>query len=148
MLTEIKRSEDALYHLQILNQTIPKISQACNDLLRNVLELLHAGNSLDARVPMIMFHNLLKPEKLYQTSIIEVRGTNGPIAGNPIVHFMKVKAIREIESDEQLNNIVFEDATSQTNLEMVNKTFDLNISNNKHNPIFSLGDYDLDGDLD
>ncbi|GIS54469.1 hypothetical protein Ct9H90mP29_15110 [bacterium] len=31
---------------------------------------------------------------------------------------------------------------------MVNKIFDLNISNNKHNPIFALGDYDLDGDLD
>ena len=148
LLLETKRSDDALYHLQILNQTIPKISQAGNDLLRNVLDLLHAGNSLDARVPMIMFHNLLKPEKLYQTSLIEVRGTNGPIAGNPIVHFMKIKAVREIESDKQLNNIVFEDATSQTNLEMVNKIFDLNISNNKHNPIFALGDYDLDGDLD
>ena len=95
LLIETRRPDDALYHLQTLNQTLPKISQAGNHLLRNILELLHAGNSLDARVPMIMFHNLLKPEKLYQTSLIEVRGTNGPIAGNPIVHFMKVKAIRE-----------------------------------------------------
>ena len=61
---------------------------------------------------------------------------------------MKVKAVREIKSDKQLKNIFFEDATSQTNLEMANKIFDLNISNNKHNPIFALGDYDLDGDLD
>ena len=148
LLTEIKRSEDALYHLQILNQALPKISQDSDQLLRNILELLHAGNSLDARVPIIMFHNLLKPEKLYQASLTEVRGTNGPIAGNPIIHFMKIKTTREIKDNKELINVVFKDATSLTNLDMVNKKFDLNISNSKHNPIFALGDYDLDGDPD
>ena len=44
LLTEIKRSEDALYHLQTLNQALPKISQDGDQLLRNILELLHAGN--------------------------------------------------------------------------------------------------------
>ena len=148
LLISADRSDDALYQLQTLQQTLPLIPKDANELLRKILELLHEGNSSEAKVPLIMLHNLLKPEDLYQASIIEVRGTKGPIAGNPITHFMNTQASTKYQKSKKIRNITFKDVTSSSNLSIANVGFDMKNIDDKYYPIFALGDYDLDGDID
>ena len=49
-----------------------------------------------------MLHNLLKPTDIYQGSIAELRGTNGPIAGKPIFRFINTKVKQKHKKDEIL----------------------------------------------
>ena len=148
LLIGADKSDDALYQLQTLQQTLPLIPKDATELLRRILELLHEGNSSEAKVPLIMFHNLLKPGDLYQASIMEVRGTKGPIAGNPITHFMNTQTSTRDQKSKKIRNITFKDVTSSSNLSIANVGFDMENIDDKYYPIFALGDYDLDGDID
>ena len=100
----------ALYYLQALQQTLPRLSDDSNKLIRKILDLLHKQETSKAKTPLIMLHNLLKPTDIYQGSIVELRGTNGPIAGKPIFRFINTNVKQEYKKDQITNNVVFTDA--------------------------------------
>ena len=148
LLIETNNAPDALYQLQTLHQTLPVISKDSNELLRNILELLHKGRTQESKIQIIMLHNMLKPQEIYQASISELRGTNGPTEGSPLLHFLNTKTSSKRNHTEIIKNIVFKDVSSVTNLNMINEKFDSIDMKGTHYPIIALGDHDSDGDLD
>ena len=148
LLIDTDRSDDALFQLQTLQQTLPLIPKDANELLRTILEFLHEGNSAKAKVPLVMLHNLLKPKAIYQASLIEVRETKGPIAGSPINQFINTKTSNKNIKNNKKRNITFIDVTSSSNLSIANVGLDTKNIDDEYYPIFALGDYDLDGDID
>ena len=148
LLIETNNGRDALYQLQTLHQTLPVISKDSNELLRNILESLHKEKTQEAKISIIMLHNLLKPQELYQASISELRGTRGPIAGSPLFHFLNTKTSTNGNENEIIKNVVFKDVSSLTNISLINEKLDSMDIEKSYNPIIALGDHDLDGDLD
>ena len=148
LLIENNNTSDALHQLQSLVQTLPVISKDENKLLRNIMELLHEEKTQEAKIPIIMFHNLLKPNDIYQASIFKLRGTKGPIAGSPLFHFLNTKISYKDSETKINNNVTFTNVSQETKLSLINEKLDSMDLNGSNSPLFALGDHDLDGDLD
>ena len=148
LLIENNNTSDALYQLQTLVQTLPVISKDENKLLRNIMELLHEEKTQEAKIPIIMFHNLLKPNDIYQASIFKLRGTKGPIAGSPLFHFLNTKISYEGIDNKKSDHVAFTDVSQETKLNLINEKLDPMHVDGYNSPLFALGDHDLDGDLD
>ena len=148
LLIENNNTSDALYQLQTLVQTLPVISKDENKLLRNIMELLHEERTQEAKIPIIMFHNLLKPNDIYQASIFKLRGTKGPIAGSPLFHFLNTKISYEVIDNKKSDYVAFTDVSQETKLNLINEKLDPMHVDGPNSPLFALGDHDLDGDLD
>ncbi len=149
LLINDENHSDALYYLQALQQTLPRLSDDSNKLIRKILDLLHKQEASKAKIPLIMLHNLLKPTDIYQGSIVELRGTNGPIAGKPIFRFINTNVKQEYKKDQITNNVVFTDISRSTGLSDILSTKKAIEQNGQgFSSIIALGDHDSDGDQD
>jgi len=148
LLIDANDTSSALIKLQALSQTLPYLSQNTNEILQNIIILLHEKKVKEAKTPMIMFHNLLKPIEMYRASIDELRGTKGPIAGNPILHFLNTDIDSEKKIKDPNRYVSFENVSEQTQLNLINKKIKTAEINQNQAPIFTLGDFDLDGYVD
>ena len=149
LLINDENHSDALYYLQALQQTLPRLSDDSNKLIRKILDLLHKQETSKAKIPLIMLHNLLKPTDIYQGSIVELRGTNGPIAGKPIFRFINTNVKQEYKKDQITNNVVFTDISRSTGLSDILSTKKAIEQNGQgFSSIIALGDHDSDGDQD
>ena len=149
LLINDENHSDALYYLQALQQTLPRLSDDSNKLIRKILDLLHKQEASKAKIPLIMLHNLLKPTDIYQGSIVELRGTNGPIAGKPIFRFINTNVKQEHKKDQITNNVVFTDISRSTGLSDILSTKKAIEQNGQgFSSIIALGDHDSDGDQD
>ncbi len=149
LLINDENHSDALFHLQTLQQTLPRLSDDSSKLIRKILDLLHNREASKAKIPLIMLHNLLKPTDIYQGSIAELRGTNGPIAGKPIFRFINTKVKQKHKKDEIPNNVVFTDVSSSLGLSDIFSTKKSTEQNKQEDyTIITLGDHDSDGDQD
>jgi len=149
LLINDENHSDALYYLQALQQTLPRLSDDSNKLIRKILDLLHKQETSKAKTPLIMLHNLLKPTDIYQGSIVELRGTNGPIAGKPIFRFINTNVKQEYKKDQITNNVVFTDISRSTGLSDILSTQKAIEQNGQgFSSIIGFGDHDSDGDQD
>ena len=136
LLIENNNTSDALYQLQTLVQTLPVISKDENKLLRNIMELLHEEKTQEAKIPIIMFHNLLKPNDIYQASIFKLRGTKGPIAGSPLFHFLNTKISYEGIDNKKSDHVAFTDVSQETKLNLINEKLDPMPVDESNSPLF------------
>ena len=144
LLLENHNYDEALYYLEIINQTLPELPRGAGELMKRILLSLKNEDKHSAFAPVMMLNNILRPTSIYKSSIQEIEGNNNPFSGQPIYKFLKTKTPEKNKTNTIPNYIKFADVSEQVGL---------NISNNSNEykfnkSTFVLGDYDLDGDED
>jgi tetratricopeptide (TPR) repeat protein len=112
VLVRNRKPKEAIAHLRETRQMIPELPADSEKYWSDALNSLTASNSEEALPQVIAFHNLLKPTPLYQAGIQEVSGAEGPLMGQPLLHFSsKISAevssrplehIRFVRQEEQV----------------------------------------------
>ena len=148
LLLNEKNNSDALFYLQTLQQTLPRVSEDSMRLLKRILELLHNKKPLEAKTPLVMLHNLMKPTNLYKEHLKRLRGTKGPIAGNPIYRFLNTKKGADSTNKKGLYDVEYQDISTLVGLNLLNKKFKSKSTTHPNHPIIAIADYDADGDQD
>ena len=145
LLLKSEYPNEALNYLEIINQTLPQLKDGAEELLARVLVFLKNGDTKSAYSPVMILHNLLKPKSLYRASVEELEGTNGPFSGNPILRFLNTETPKPEGPFSIPMAVKFVDVTEPAGL---NIGMPDNAIDNTSKIIFTMGDYDLDGDSD
>ena len=145
LLLKSEHPNEALNYLEIINQTLPQLKDGAEELLARVLVFLKNGDTKSAYSPVMILHNLLKPKSLYRASVEELEGTNGPFSGNPILRFLNTETPKPEGPFSIPMAVKFVDVTEPAGL---NIGMPDNAIDNTSKIIFTMGDYDLDGDSD
>ena len=77
----------ALNQIRVLQQIMPKLSNDAENFLNVIINELESEKLDKAKISVIIFRNLVKPNKFYQADMEELNGTIGPLSGSPIVRF-------------------------------------------------------------
>ena len=139
---------NAIYYMETIRQVLPQLPKGSLDIFQNSLELLHNGNAEQSYVPFLMFHNLMKPTSYYKAGITELRGTDSPIASAPIYRFIRTVLPASDEPSQIPNILTFTTVTEASGLSIIPPGDSSDHNDNNVSIIFTLGDYDADGDQD
>ena len=139
---------NAIYYMETIRQVLPQLPKGSLDIFQNSLELLHNGNAEQSYVPFLMFHNLMKPTSYYKAGITELRGTDRPIASAPIYRFIRTVLPASDEPSQIPNILTFTTVTEASGLSIIPPGDSSDHNDNNVSIIFTLGDYDADGDQD
>ena len=139
---------NAIYYMETIRQVLPQLPKGSLDIFQNSLELLHNGNAEQSYVPFLMFHNLMKPTSYYKAGITELRGTDRPIASAPIYRFIRTVLPASDEPTQIPNILTFTTVTDASGLSIIPPGDSSDHNDNNVSIIFTLGDYDADGDQD
>ncbi len=139
---------DAIKQVETVRQILPGFPDSFLNLLQKSLELMHNGENKKAYTNIIMLHNMMKPEPIYQDAIKDLRGTIGPVAGTPIYRFLNTKPDINNEKVNIPDFITFQDVTITTGLNISSGYKKIDIKEDAVPLIMAIGDYDLDGDQD
>ena len=77
----------ALNQIRVLQQIMPKLSNDAENFLNVIINELESEKLDKAKISVIIFRNLVKPNKFYQADMEKLKGTIGPLSGSPIVRF-------------------------------------------------------------
>ena len=136
-----------LQQIKKIAQIFPKLPENSEQILNNAIGLLENKDLDQAYTYAIIFHNLIRPTPYYQASLIELRGTSGPVSGSPLYRFLNTNLYVPDQVDEQLS-IVFNILGNEHDFKILKKDEFNNHQASKRPLIMSLGDYDLDNDID
>jgi len=148
LLIKNSKPSNAIYYMETIRQVLPQLPDGSLDTFQNSLELLYNGNIEKSYVPALMFHNLMKSTSYYKAGITELRGTDNPIAGVPIYRFIHTLLPASDEPDQIPNILTFNTVTDASGLSIILPGDSPDQNDNNVSTIFTLGDYDADGDQD
>tara|TARA_B100000959_G_scaffold280671_1_gene342928 strand:- start:4767 stop:8354 length:3588 start_codon:yes stop_codon:yes gene_type:complete len=133
-------SSDALFHMESVNQILPKLPNASKEIFNKALHNIRNGNTKPAIRQVVMFHNIMRATSFYRVSLAVLRGTNGPISGSPIYRFLQLDPNLYVVDNEIPEGLNFTEMSAQSGL---------NILSGKNQPsILTIGDVDGDNDQD
>ncbi|HIM27666.1 MAG TPA: hypothetical protein EYI98_06630, partial [Candidatus Marinimicrobia bacterium] len=148
LLIKNSKPGNAIYYMETIRQVLPQLPKESLDIFQNSLELLYNGNAEQSYVPVLMFHNLMKPTSYYKAGITELRGTDSPIANAPIYRFIRTVLPASDEPSQIPNILTFTTVTEASGLSIIPPGDSSDHNDNNVSIIFTLGDYDADGDQD
>jgi Flp pilus assembly protein TadD len=93
-------TDSAIRHLEEARRIPPEPPREARAYLDSTIQLLRAGQVAQARTTLDRFLSLMEVTTPYQASLDDVKWTEGPIAGRPVLtfapkNFISVKGIRE-----------------------------------------------------
>lgn len=147
VLIENGKLDQALQHMETIRQILPKLPEGSMEIFQGSLEQIRSGSAEQALAFTHMFHNLMKPTSLYQAGIIELRGTAGPISGEPIYRFSHPVSLPVRELTGIPGGINFVEVTEGSGLNMLSSEA-APAGDNFPQTVLAVGDYDGDGDPD
>ncbi len=137
----------ALNQTRVVQQILPKLSNDAENFLNVIINELESEKLDKAKISAIIFRNLVKPNKFYQTDIEELKGLIGPLNGSPIVRFRyKPKSNSSIKNNQPYVNFIEFNILDRVN--NFNDSIDPVLKNETIPLIISLADFDIDGDID
>ena len=148
LLIKNGKPSNAIHYMETIRQVLPQLPEGSLDIFQNSLELLYNGNTEKSYVPALMFHNLMKSTSYYKAGITELRGTDSPIASVPIYRFISTVLPDSDELAQIPNILTFTTVTDVSGLSIIPPDDSSNQNDNNVSIIFTLGDYDADGDKD
>ena len=148
LLLHIEIPGDALQQMEIIQQTLPRLPDGSLQLFQQTLELIRNGETKKAYTPVIMLHNLMKPTYIYQAAIKELRGTNGPIAGAPVYHFLSTQFPARDKTVQTPVTLTYKNVTESSGFNVISADESHDLHDGYTSLIMALGDYDSDGDHD
>src|SRR3954471_24065056 len=112
------QSDSAVRHLEEVRRIPPELPRQARIYLDSTIQLLRAGKLADARPVLDRFMGVTEVTPQYQASMDDVRWTDGPIAGRPILtfapkYFISLHGVREKATVDMAK---FVDATDEIGL--------------------------------
>ncbi len=145
VLIDKGETDEALALLEEIITWFPDLPAEAVSFYDKSIASLQASNAEEARTSVLIFHNFLKLNSLYQSSVAELKGPGGPLIGFPILTFGQPISIPMQEGGTLLEAMQFTDVTESSKLDVVqNQT----TKGKKYNSTLATADYDGDGDFD
>src|SRR6266550_7550941 len=137
-LLKLGQADSTIRYLEEVRRLRPQPPREVRPYLETALQALRAGRLTDARTALDRFLRLMEVTAPYQAALAEVDGTEGPLAGRPVLAFSPQSLItmRGIASTSASGPIHFTDVTGESGLP------------DRSAPVTALawGDYDGDGE--
>ena len=136
-----KRAEgdSAVRHLEEIRRIPPELPKEAGVYVDSAIQLLRSGNVPLSRGTLAQLRERIEVTAPYQASLADVKWTEGPLVGRPILSFapkgfVSRTGVREVAAVDVTN---FTDATA-----------DVGIGATEQSTAFAVGDFDGDGDDD
>jgi Flp pilus assembly protein TadD len=118
LLSRLGKADSAVQQLEEVRRIPPEPPKEARASLDSAIELLRAGNLPVARTTLARFFGLMQTTAPYQASLDEVKWTQGPIPGRPVLSyaprsFISLHGVREKASTELVK---FTDVTDDAGL--------------------------------
>jgi tetratricopeptide (TPR) repeat protein len=112
------QADSVIRHLEELRQIPPEMPKEARTYLDSTIQLLRAQTTPESRKTLDRFFGLMEVTAPYQASLEEVKWTEGPIAGRPVLTFAPRDFIsmRGVRDKATLDLAKFTDATSDAGL--------------------------------
>lgn len=136
-LLQSRKTDEALGQFEEVRRQLPELPLNSEEYYKRAVDFMHASKPQEAIGPVRIFHNLLKPTPVYQTSIIQLNGPGGGLIGFPLITFSQ-KFLQRMPKAASLG-VRFTDVTQASGLQNVPSVKTCS---------FIAGDYDDDGDPD
>ncbi len=140
---------EALSQMETIRQVLPELPGGAAEVLENSLERMREGDAAGAFPPARMFHNLLKPQPIYQAALRELHGEVGPVAVAPLYRFVRLDMTVPVAAggDGLPAGLTFTDVTAGSGLEIAAAAQESS-GDDFDATVLAVGDFDSDGDPD
>ena len=147
---QLRRGEadSAVRQLEEIRRTPPEPPAAARTYLDSTIRRLQSGQVATAAEPLDRFAHLMQLTKPYQASLDEVRWTEGPVPGRPVLTFNPkyLIGLRGVRAEAAVDSVRFTDATDNSGLLDVARATTPNAATEPAGMTFALASGDVDGD--
>ncbi|KPK87315.1 MAG: hypothetical protein AMS27_02750 [Bacteroides sp. SM23_62_1] len=151
LLIRDNQGDLALEQMEKLQQLFPEFPKESIEYHDKTITALQAGNSSEAAVSFMIFHNYLKVTAPYQAGIMDLKGPGGSFIGFPVITFDQSKSdYRIADWKTMLEAIKFTDITTSAGLDILLTGREIENESElmESRTHITEGDYDGDGDID
>lgn len=147
---QLRRGEadSAVRQLEEIRRTPPEPPAIARAYLDSTIRRLQAGQVAAAAEPLDRFSHLMQLTKPYQSSLDEVRWTEGPVPGRPVLTFNPkyLIGLRGVRAEAAVDSVRFTDATDNSGLLDVARPGTPNAAAATAGATLALASGDVDGD--
>ena len=141
-------ADSAVHHLEEVRRIPPELPKQARAYLDSAIQLLRAGQLAQARTTLDRFFRLTEVTAPYQASLEEVKWTEGPIAGRPVLtfapkYFISIGRVRERATVDLAK---FVDATGEAGLPDLGTSSNAGPTPVRQNAADAIAAGDVDGD--
>jgi tetratricopeptide (TPR) repeat protein len=117
---QLRRAEadSAVRQLEEIRRTPPEPPAAARSYLDSTIQRLRLGQLAAAAEPLDRFAHLMQLTKPYQAALDEVKWTDGPVPGRPVLTFNPkyLIGLRGVRAEAAVDSVRFTDATDNAGL--------------------------------
>src|SRR6266513_51397 len=141
-------ADSAIRHLEEVRRMPPELPREARTYLDSSIQLLRAGNVAQARPALDRFFGLVEVTAPYQAALDDVRWTEGPIAGRPVLTFAPKSfiSIHGMRERATIDMAKFTDATDNAGFANTEPRSGVAPANASQNGPAALAVGDIDGD--
>ncbi len=141
-------TDSVVRHLEEVRRIPPALPKEARTYLDSSIQLLRAGNLARSRPTLDRFFGLVEVTAPYQASMDDVKWTEGPIAGRPVItfapkDFISLGGVRERATVDVAK---FTDATNEAGLPGTETGLAASAAQARHNGPAAIAVGDVDGD--
>ena len=141
-------ADSAVRQLEEIRRTPPEPPTEARAYLDSTIRRLQSGQTAAAAEPLDRFTHLMQLTKPYQASLDEVRWTEGPVPGRPVLTFNPkyLIGLRGVRAEAAVDSVRFTDATDNSGLRDVARAGAQNAASAPAGTSLALASGDVDGD--
>ncbi len=141
-------ADSAIRYLEEVRRMPPELPREARTYLDSSIQLLRAGNVAQARPALDRFFGLVEVTAPYQAALDDVRWTEGPIAGRPVLTFAPKSfiSIHGMRERATIDMAKFTDATDNAGFANTEPRSGVAPANASQNGPAALAVGDIDGD--
>ena len=147
---QLRRAEadSAVRQLEEIRRTPPEPPAAARAYLDSAIRQLQSGKVAAAAEPLDRFIHLMQLTKPYQASLDEVKWTEGPVPGRPVLTFNPkyLIGLRGVRAEAAVDSVRFTDATDNSGLLDVGRAGTRSAAAAPAGTALALASADIDGD--
>ena len=145
-LVQTGQTDSAVQQLEEIRRIPPELPREARVYLDSTIQLLRAGQNVAAQSLLSRFVSTIEVTSPYQAALEDVKWTEGPIAGRPVLtfapkYFVSLNRVRERATIDQAK---FVDATEDAGLRAAPAPAAATV-NTPHSATLAVGDVDGDG---
>lgn len=140
--------EEARATMDLVRQRFPEFQPEAKSFFEQTYNHLQKSQVEDALTSFMIFQNFLKLTSAFQTGVQELAGPGGPLIGFPVITFGQSFLGAVGETASAIDAIVFTDVTASSGLEVVAEAWGGTGGQVPIGSVFTVGDFDGDGDHD
>ena len=142
------KADSAVRQLEEIRRTPPEPPAGARAYLDSTIGRLQSGQIASAAEPLDRFTHLMQLTKPYQASLDEVKWTDGPVPGRPVLTFNPkyLIGLRGVRAEAAVDSVRFTDATDNSGLLDVARAGAQSAASAPPGTSLALASGDVDGD--